>query len=35
MKPEHEKKFAFSHNDYEILKREVMYQGRFRLVRYE
>jgi ADP-ribose pyrophosphatase len=34
MQNDHQKKINFNHNDYEIIKREVLYEGVFRLVRY-
>jgi ADP-ribose pyrophosphatase len=33
MQNDHQKKLTFNHNDYEIVKREVLYDGVFRLVR--
>jgi ADP-ribose pyrophosphatase len=35
MKEEQEKKMDFNHNDYEILSRDILYDGRFRLARYK
>jgi ADP-ribose pyrophosphatase len=35
MANEHNPKINFTHNDYEILNREVLYQGVFRLARYK
>jgi ADP-ribose pyrophosphatase len=35
MKEEPDKKLNFNHNDYEIINREVLYEGHFRLVRYK
>lgn len=35
MKEDYEKKLDFNHNDYEVIEREILYQGRFRLARYK
>jgi ADP-ribose pyrophosphatase len=34
MQNDHQKKIIFNHNDYEIVQREILYEGVFRLVRY-
>ncbi len=34
MANDHQKKITFNHNDYEIVQRELLYEGVFRLVRY-
>lgn len=34
MKADNERKTTFTHNDYEIVSREILYEGRVRLVRY-